>query len=161
VVSVDVFAIVKTQDQYLAAAHCHITNVVLGQRVFIVSICCQARSQVLRLGSGGGEEFCFFFMFTTNFSGHHKIRGALPPNAPRDYGRVCGTGPRSAASSLIAGNFSQPEMEEHFMASFSDICSGRDGRVSYVEFVDYYEGVSIMMQNDDGFVNMMRNCWGV
>jgi len=25
-------------------------------------------------------------MFKTNFSGHNKIRGSLPPNAPRGYG---------------------------------------------------------------------------
>jgi len=48
----------------------------------------------------GGHEFCFYYIFETNFSGNKKIWGgtkeiwgvtkeiwgALPPNAPRGYG---------------------------------------------------------------------------
>jgi len=40
----------------------------------------------------GGKDFCFYFMFETNFSGHNKIWwgtknwGALHPNHPRGYG---------------------------------------------------------------------------
>jgi len=51
----------------------------------------QARSQVLRFGRQNahleGQDFCFYCMFETIFSGHNKIWGAqstwaLPPNAP-------------------------------------------------------------------------------
>jgi len=41
----------------------------------------------------GGQDFCFYYMLKTNFSGRNKIWGAtkeiwgaLPPNAPRGYG---------------------------------------------------------------------------
>jgi len=34
----------------------------------------------------GMQYFCFYYAFETNFSGHNKIRGALPPNAHRGYG---------------------------------------------------------------------------
>jgi len=39
-----------------------------------------------------GEDFCFYYMFKANFSEYNKIwwgekvRGALPPNGPRDNG---------------------------------------------------------------------------
>ena len=42
----------------------------------------QARSQVLRLGGTTSlrcQEFCFYYMFETKFSGHNKIWGTLPP----------------------------------------------------------------------------------
>ena len=61
--------------------------------------CRQARSQVLKLGGWykflGGQDFCFYYMFKPNFSGHNKISGAqkifgaLFLNAPRGYGPGC------------------------------------------------------------------------
>jgi len=43
----------------------------------------------------GGHDFCFYYMFKTNFSGRNKIwgeqkkfRGELPPMPPRGYGPV-------------------------------------------------------------------------
>jgi len=57
----------------------------------------QARSQVLRFGGAKyilwGHDFCFYYIFKTYFSGNKsiwegrkEIWGALPSNAPRDYG---------------------------------------------------------------------------
>jgi len=57
----------------------------------------QARSQVLRFGEAnyilGWQDFSFYYMFETNFSGHKKIWGAhkklgghCPRNPPRGYG---------------------------------------------------------------------------
>jgi len=53
----------------------------------------QARGRALRFGGQntflGGQDFCFYYMFKTNFAGHNTIwggtkifGGALPPNAP-------------------------------------------------------------------------------
>ena len=50
-------------------------------------------------------------------------------------------------------------MEKQFLTSFADVCTGSE--VTYIEFEEYYEGLSIVMENDEDFINMMRNCWGV
>jgi len=52
-------------------------------------------------------------------------------------------------------------MEENFIQSLSEIISSRDQRVSFVEFEEYYEGISLSVKNDEDFINIMRNCWGV
>lgn len=61
----------------------------------------------------------------------------------------------------IAGEISQEEIEIRFIDSFSNGFATEPGRVSYVEFEEYYEGLSIIIVSDNDFVNMMRNCWGV
>ncbi|XP_076813809.1 calcyphosin-2-like [Clavelina lepadiformis] len=60
---------------------------------------------------------------------------------------------------VVAGKFKQSEMKEQFLNSFADICMGSE--VTFVEFEEYYEGLSIVIEKDDAFINMMRNCWGV
>jgi len=50
-------------------------------------------------------------------------------------------------------------MEKQFLSSFSDVCSGSE--VTFTEFEEYYEGLSIAMERDEDFINMMKNCWGV
>ncbi|XP_078495833.1 calcyphosin-2 [Ciona intestinalis] len=62
---------------------------------------------------------------------------------------------------VIADKFSETEMKENFMASFNELCSKNNGQISYVEFDEYYEGVSLTVADDGDFINMMRNCWGV
>ena len=36
---------------------------------------------------------------------------------------------------------------------------GKDKRVSLEEFVDYYEHVSALIENDKQFEQMITNCW--
>ena len=61
---------------------------------------------------------------------------------------------------VSAGHLSQAEMEKRFIDSFVENIATEDG-VSFVEFEEYYEGLSLSIQSDESFVNMMRNCWGV
>ena len=51
-------------------------------------------------------------------------------------------------------------MEKRFIDSFVENIATEDG-VSFVEFEEYYEGLSLSIQSDESFVNMMRSCWGV
>ena len=37
----------------------------------------------------------------------------------------------------------------------------RSNEISFGEFDDYFEGVSIMTKHDDDFVNMLKSCWGL
>nr|XP_002126284.1 calcyphosin-2 [Ciona intestinalis] len=62
---------------------------------------------------------------------------------------------------VVADKFSETEMKENFMTSFNELSSKNNGQISYVEFDEYYEGVSLTVANDGDFINMMRNCWGV
>nr|XP_039253532.1 calcyphosin-2-like [Styela clava] len=62
---------------------------------------------------------------------------------------------------VASGQLTQEEMEIRFIDSFNQGYSVDPGRVSYVEFEEYYEGLSIVITSDNDFSNMMRNCWGV
>ena len=61
---------------------------------------------------------------------------------------------------ILLGEVSQEEMEKRFIDSFVENIATEDG-VSFVEFEEYYEGLSISIESDEHFVNVMRNCWGV
>ena len=81
-------------------------------------------------------------LFTFNFKNHCEVLKSVLTSLKFDLGRI-----------------SQSEMEKQFLSSFSDVCSGSE--VTFIEFEEYYEGLSIAMENDDDFINMLRNCWGI
>lgn len=60
---------------------------------------------------------------------------------------------------VVSGEANDWEIEESFLSSF-ELCENR-GQVTYAEFEDYYEGVSLGFESDQEFTAMMRNCWGV
>lgn len=62
---------------------------------------------------------------------------------------------------VTSGQLTQEEMEIRFIDSFSRAAILNPGKVSYVEFEEYYEGLSIVISSDNDFSNVMRNCWGV
>lgn len=62
---------------------------------------------------------------------------------------------------FLLGQLTQEEMEIRFIDSFSRAATLNPGKVSYVEFEEYYEGLSIVISSDNDFSNVMRNCWGV
>ncbi|XP_071792286.1 calcyphosin-2-like isoform X1 [Asterias amurensis] len=47
------------------------------------------------------------------------------------------------------------------MDDFLELFDGRRKEISYGEFEDYYEGVSLATSNDDDFCNMMSACWTI
>eukprot|EP01137_Pigoraptor_chileana_P019051 Opistho-2@79522 len=60
---------------------------------------------------------------------------------------------------VVSGECTEDEIMMQFLNVFD--CVVRDGRVSYEEFEEYYEGVSMSIADDRYFALMMRNSWGV
>ncbi|XP_015764532.1 PREDICTED: calcyphosin-2-like [Acropora digitifera] len=60
---------------------------------------------------------------------------------------------------VLSGEAKEWEIEKTFLSSF-ELCAEK-GQVTYAEFEDYYEGVSLGFESDEEFTAMMRNCWGV
>jgi len=59
----------------------------------------------------GGHDFCFYYIFKTNFSENKKFGGAqkkfgraLPPNAPRGYGPALASTYQKVVVSKISRN---------------------------------------------------------
>ncbi|XP_031567598.1 calcyphosin-2-like [Actinia tenebrosa] len=59
---------------------------------------------------------------------------------------------------VVSGELKETEVASAFLDSFTN-CEHK-GEVTYAEFEDYYEGVSIVMDSDKEFIAMMKNCWG-
>ena len=49
--------------------------------------------------------------------------------------------------------------EQQVLSDFLDVFGPRVKEISYGEFEDYYEGVSIATKNDDDFMNLIQGCW--
>ncbi|XP_025739171.1 calcyphosin-2 isoform X2 [Callorhinus ursinus] len=61
---------------------------------------------------------------------------------------------------VISGLSTEEEIKLSFLETLKDACSKLD-EVSYGEFEDYYEGLSIGIVNDEDFVNIVRTPWGI
>ncbi|GAB5574046.1 calcyphosin-2 isoform X1 [Prionailurus iriomotensis] len=61
---------------------------------------------------------------------------------------------------VISGHSTEEEIKLSFLETLKDACSKSD-EVSYGEFEDYYEGLSIGIVNDEDFVNILRTPWGI
>ncbi|KAJ8411234.1 hypothetical protein AAFF_G00172400 [Aldrovandia affinis] len=61
---------------------------------------------------------------------------------------------------VVSGESTEVELRAGFMRSLQDACL--DSReVSYCEFEDYYEGLSIGIPDDQDFANILKNSWGI
>ncbi|OXB83546.1 UNVERIFIED_CONTAM: hypothetical protein H355_011365 [Colinus virginianus] len=60
---------------------------------------------------------------------------------------------------VLAGKATE-EIKSSFLETLGESCSNPE-EVSYSEFEDYYEGLSIGITDDDDFVNVLRNPWGI
>ncbi|XP_066264938.1 calcyphosin-2-like [Branchiostoma lanceolatum] len=60
---------------------------------------------------------------------------------------------------VLSGEASEEEMLNSFLDSFSHCQDHRN--VQYVEFEEYYEGMSIDVSRDDDFANILKNSWGI
>nr|XP_012606482.1 calcyphosin-2 isoform X4 [Microcebus murinus] len=63
-------------------------------------------------------------------------------------------------SQVISGHSTEEEIKSSFLETLKDTCSKSD-EVSYGEFEDYYEGLSIGIADDEDFVNILRTPWGI
>uniref|UniRef100_A0A6J0UJ59 Calcyphosin-2 isoform X1 n=3 Tax=Pogona vitticeps TaxID=103695 RepID=A0A6J0UJ59_9SAUR len=61
---------------------------------------------------------------------------------------------------VLAGNATEEEIKSSFLETLEDACSNPN-EVSFCEFEDYYEGLSIGIMDDDDFVNILKNPWGI
>uniref|UniRef100_A0A0F7ZA08 Calcyphosin-2 n=1 Tax=Crotalus adamanteus TaxID=8729 RepID=A0A0F7ZA08_CROAD len=61
---------------------------------------------------------------------------------------------------VIAGNATEEEIKSSFLETLEDACSN-PSEVSFGEFEDYYEGLSIGILDDEDFINVLRNPWGI
>lgn len=60
----------------------------------------------------------------------------------------------------FTGHFTEEQIKSSFLETLKDACNKSD-EVSYGEFEDYYEGLSIGIVNDEDFVNILRTPWGI
>ncbi|KAM7177838.1 calcyphosin-2 isoform 2-T3 [Macrochelys suwanniensis] len=63
-------------------------------------------------------------------------------------------------SQVLSGDATEEEIKSSFLETLEDACSN-SSEVSYCEFEDYYEGLSIGIMDDEDFVNILRNAWGI
>ncbi|XP_074024608.1 calcyphosin-2 isoform X1 [Numenius arquata] len=61
---------------------------------------------------------------------------------------------------VLAGKATEEEIKSSFLETLGESCSNPH-EVSYSEFEDYYEGLSIGIMDDEDFVNILRNPWGI
>ncbi|XP_043734108.1 calcyphosin-2 [Cervus elaphus] len=61
---------------------------------------------------------------------------------------------------VISGHSTEEEIKSSFLETLKDACSKSD-EVSYGEFEDYYEGLSIGIVDDEDFVNIICTPWGI
>ena len=60
---------------------------------------------------------------------------------------------------LFPGEMREDEARAQFVLSFQE--SQSQGEVSYAEFEAYYEGLSVGVDRDEDFENIVKNAWGV
>ncbi|XP_030794971.1 calcyphosin-2 isoform X2 [Rhinopithecus roxellana] len=63
-------------------------------------------------------------------------------------------------SQVISGHSTEEEIISSFLETLKVACSKSD-EVSYGEFEDYYEGLSIEIIDDEDFVTTLRTPWGI
>ncbi|XP_072257483.1 calcyphosin-2 isoform X2 [Pyxicephalus adspersus] len=61
---------------------------------------------------------------------------------------------------VLAGSASEEEIKSAFLETLESACTNPQ-EVSYSEFEDYYEGLSISILSDEDFINILRNSWGI
>ncbi|XP_042326591.1 calcyphosin-2 isoform X2 [Sceloporus undulatus] len=61
---------------------------------------------------------------------------------------------------ILADSATEEEIKSAFLETLKDACSNPH-EVSFSEFEDYYEGLSIGIMDDEDFVNTLRNPWGI
>ncbi|XP_075713091.1 calcyphosin-2 isoform X2 [Rhinoderma darwinii] len=61
---------------------------------------------------------------------------------------------------VLAGSLSEEEIKSAFLETLENACSN-PREVSYGEFEDYYEGLSIGIMSDEDLINILRNSWGI
>ncbi|XP_068938272.1 calcyphosin-2 [Petaurus breviceps papuanus] len=61
---------------------------------------------------------------------------------------------------VISGCATEEEIKSSFIETLENACS-HPQEVLYCEFEDYYEGLSFGISDDEDFINILRNSWGI
>eukprot|EP00079_Xenopus_tropicalis_P012680 XP_002939992.1 PREDICTED: calcyphosin-2 isoform X4 [Xenopus tropicalis] len=61
---------------------------------------------------------------------------------------------------VLSGHSSEEEILSSFLKTLQAACRNPK-EVSYCEFEDFYEGLSIEILSDNDFINILRNSWGI
>lgn len=62
-------------------------------------------------------------------------------------------------ANVFVGECMEEQILEMFLASFEDTTA--KGQVTFREFEEYYEGLSIGIESDLDFINILKNAWNV
>ena len=65
----------------------------------------------------------------------------------------------SSHPDVVQKRRSEEEIYREFLDSYDTF--QKDGIVTFEEFMEYYEGVSCMVDSDDYFTQMMKHSWGL
>ena len=60
---------------------------------------------------------------------------------------------------LFTGECSEAQVLEMFISNFLDTTTR--GEVTYEEFAEYYEGLSVCIENNEDFENILKNAWSI
>mgnify|MGYP002804121021 FL=1 len=60
---------------------------------------------------------------------------------------------------VISGKVTEEDVRKQLLNTFEH-CK-KKGEVAYADFEDYFEGLSLTIDDDDEFVMIMRNCWAI
>ena len=58
---------------------------------------------------------------------------------------------------VVSGDITEDEAFLEFLTNFGD--KNNDGRITMIEWMDYYSAISAMIQGDEHFVNLMNSTW--
>ena len=58
---------------------------------------------------------------------------------------------------VVSGDITEDEAFLEFLTNFGD--KANDGRITLIEWVDYYSAVSAVVADDGHFVNLMKSYW--
>ncbi|XP_069048379.1 calcyphosin-2 isoform X2 [Lepisosteus oculatus] len=61
---------------------------------------------------------------------------------------------------VLSGEATEDQLRAGFVETLREACTNRND-VSYCEFEDYYEGLSIGISEDEDFANILKNSWGI
>uniref|UniRef100_H2ZUJ7 Calcyphosine 2 n=1 Tax=Latimeria chalumnae TaxID=7897 RepID=H2ZUJ7_LATCH len=61
---------------------------------------------------------------------------------------------------VISGEVTEEQIKAAFVETLQEACSV-PSEVSYCEFENYYEGLSVGILDDEDFANVLRNSWGI
>ncbi|XP_028674253.1 calcyphosin-2 isoform X1 [Erpetoichthys calabaricus] len=61
---------------------------------------------------------------------------------------------------VISGDVTEEQLRAAFITTLQEVCKDKS-EISYSEFEDFYEGLSIEITEDEDFINILKHSWGI